>query len=107
MFNELKKTMMKGPILTLSDISKPFQVQMDASDFALGGVLLQESHHVAFESHKLSKAERQYTAQEKELLAMIHYLWVWRHYLLGSKFVVQTDNAVVSQFLTQPKLTPK
>ena len=62
---------------------------------------------MAFESRKLSEAERRYTAQEKELLAVIHCLRTWRHYLLGSKFVVKTDNTVVSHFLTQPKLTPK
>ena len=64
-FNELKTTMMKGPVFTLLDISKPFEVQTDASDFTLGGVLLQKGHPVAFESHKLSEAEIRYTIQEK------------------------------------------
>ena len=99
--------MMKRSVLALPDISKPFEVQTDAFDFALGGVLLQEGHPIAYESRKLSEAERQYTAQEKELLAAIHYLRVWRHYLLGSKFVVKTNNVAVSHFLTQPKLTPE
>ena len=80
--------MMKDPVLALPTISKPFEVQTDASDYALGGVLVQEDHPVAYESRKLSEAERRYTAQEKELLAVIHCLRVWRHYLLGSKFVV-------------------
>ena len=39
-FNELKITMMKESFLALPDISKPFKVQTDASDFPLGGVLL-------------------------------------------------------------------
>ena len=39
-FNELKITTMKESFLVLPDISKPFKVQTDASDFALGGVLL-------------------------------------------------------------------
>ncbi|KAJ7970903.1 Retrotransposon protein, putative, Ty3-gypsy subclass [Quillaja saponaria] len=60
--------------LALPDISKPFEVQTDASDYALGGVLLQENHPVAYESHKLSQAEMRYTAQEKEMLAVIHCL---------------------------------
>ena len=106
-FENLKRAVMENPVLTLPDVTKPFEVQTDASDFALGGVLLQEGHPVAFESHKLSEAERRYTAQEKELLAVIHCLRTWRHYLLGSKFLVKTDNSAVSHFLTQPKLTPK
>ena len=86
---------------------KPFEVQTYASDFALGGVLLQKGHPVAFESRKVSEVERRYTTEKKELLAVIHCLWVWRHYLLGSKFVVKTYNATVSHFLTQLKLTSK
>ncbi|KAJ7944105.1 Retrotransposon protein, putative, Ty3-gypsy subclass [Quillaja saponaria] len=106
-FEDMKLAMINDPVLALPDISKPFKVQTDASNYALGGVLLQESHPVAYESHKLSQAERRYTAQEKEMLAVIHCLRVWRHYLLGSKFIVKTDNTGVSHFFTQPKLTPK
>lgn len=62
---------------------------------------------VAYESRKLSSAEKRYTAHEKELLAVVHCLRVWRHYLLGSSFVVKTDNTAVSHFMTQPKLSSR
>ena len=62
---------------------------------------------MAFESPKHSKVEKQYTTKENELLAVIHCLQVWRYYLLGSKFIVKTDNSIVSHFLIQPKLTSK
>ncbi|KAJ7968029.1 Retrotransposon protein, putative, Ty3-gypsy subclass [Quillaja saponaria] len=106
-FEDMKLAMINDPVLVLPDISKPFEVQTDVSDYALGGVLLQENHPVAYESHKLSQAEMRYTAHEKEMLAVIHCLRVCRHYLLGSKFIVKTDNTGVSHFFTQPKLTPK
>ena len=54
-FDELKIAMMKGSILTLPNISKPFEVQTDALDFTLGWVLLQKGHPLEFESHKLSE----------------------------------------------------
>ncbi|KAK3014684.1 hypothetical protein RJ639_009813 [Escallonia herrerae] len=66
---------------------------------------MQECHPVAYESRKLNKAERHYTTQEKELLTVVHCLRVWRHCLLGSSFIVQTDNIAVSHFLSQSKLT--
>ena len=94
-------------VLALLDITKPFEVQTNASNFALGGVLLQEGHLVTYESRKLSKSKRRYTGQEKEMLAIIHYLRVWHHYLLGLKFVVKTDNSTVSHLLTQSMLTLK
>ncbi|KAK8658467.1 hypothetical protein V6N13_036673 [Hibiscus sabdariffa] len=66
-----------------------------------------DGHPVAFESRKLNGAETRYTTQERELLAVVHCLRAWRHYLLGSRFIVRTDNTAISYFLTQPKLTAR
>ncbi|KAL0416073.1 UNVERIFIED_CONTAM: Retrovirus-related Pol polyprotein from transposon [Sesamum latifolium] len=99
--------MVTDPVLALPDMSKPFVVETDASDFALGGVLMQDGHPVAFESRKLKDVERRYSVHEKELLAVVYCLRLWRHYLLGSPFVVKTDNTAVSHFMTQPKLTSR
>ncbi|KAJ0025536.1 hypothetical protein Pint_07160 [Pistacia integerrima] len=41
------------------------------------------------------------------MTAIIHCLRVWRHYLLGSKFVILTDNVATSYFQTQKKLSLK
>ena len=103
-FDEVKKLLLEDPVLAMPDVFKHFKVQTDAFDFALGRVLIQDNHSIAFESRKLSEIERQYTAHEKELLAVFHFPRTWRHYLLGSKFIVRTDNTVVSYFLTQQKL---
>ena len=106
-FEDLKKALMEEPVLRLPDLSKPFEVHTDASDFAIGGVLMQEGHPIAFESRKLNDTERRYSAHEKEMTAVVHCLRTWRHYLLGSHFIVRTDNIATSYFLTQQKLTPK
>ncbi|CAH1423712.1 unnamed protein product [Lactuca virosa] len=57
-FDDLKKVVMKEPILKLPDYAKPFHVQTDASDFEIGGVLLQDDHPVAYESWKLNDIGR-------------------------------------------------
>ena len=41
------------------------------------------------------------------MTAIVHCLRTWRHYLLGSKFVVKTDNVATSYFQSQKKITPK
>jgi hypothetical protein len=103
----LKQAVVDEPVLALPDHTKPYEVQTDASDFSIGGVLMQEGHPIAYESRKLNETERRYTVQEKEMTAVVHCLRTWRHYLLGSKFVVKTDNIATSYFLNQKKLTPK
>lgn len=37
------------------------------------------------------------------MTAVVHCLRVWRHYLLGSRFVVKTDNVAISYFQSQKK----
>ena len=48
--------MTRGPVLGLVDVTKPFEIETDASDFVLGGVLIQEGHPIAYESRKLNNA---------------------------------------------------
>ncbi|KAL0555992.1 hypothetical protein IC582_004495 [Cucumis melo] len=106
-FDGLKQAIIEGPLLGITDVTKPFEVETDASDYALGGVLLQNGHPIAYKSQKLNVVERRFTVSEKEMLAVVHCLRAWRQYLLGSSFVVKTDNSATYHFFTQPKLTSK
>ncbi|RVW72817.1 Transposon Ty3-I Gag-Pol polyprotein [Vitis vinifera] len=67
LFESLKETISIKLVLRLPDLDLPFEVQIDASDRALGGVLVQEGHLVAFESRKLNNAEQRYSTHEKEM----------------------------------------
>jgi len=67
----LKKAITEELVLSPSDLNKTFELHMDASDFATGGVLMQEGHPITFESRKLNDTERQYPVQEKEMTAVI------------------------------------
>jgi transposase InsO family protein len=69
---------------------------------------MQEGHPVAFESRKLTAAERNYTTTERELLAVVHAFKVWRPYLHGrsaNDVLVVTDHKPNTFFATQPTLT--
>jgi hypothetical protein len=41
-FETLKDILVKAPVLKLSDFDKDFEIHFDASDFVIGGVLVQE-----------------------------------------------------------------
>jgi hypothetical protein len=53
----LKGILVKVPVLKLPDFDKDFEIHSDASDFAIGGVLVQDGRPVAFQSKKLSETE--------------------------------------------------
>jgi len=86
-FETLKGIVVKVPVLKVLDFDKDFEIHSDASDFAIGGILVQNGRLVAFESKKLSDTERRWQTHEKEMWALIWCLKTWGHYI-GSKDVV-------------------
>jgi hypothetical protein len=49
-FQELKKRLTTAPVLTMTDMEKPFSIYCNASDQGLGCVLMQDDHVVAYAS---------------------------------------------------------
>ena len=86
-FEDLKTVVTTAPVLVSPQESDPFRIEADSSDFAMGAVLSQQSmtdrkwHPVAFYSKSLSSMEWNYEIHNKEMLAIIHVLEEWRHFL--------------------------
>jgi hypothetical protein len=91
-FEVVKHALTTAPVLTHYDPSKPMELICDASKVALGGILLQEGRPLAYESRKFSPTETRYSTGDRELLAVIHCLKVWRCYLHGQPFTLVTDH---------------
>ncbi|MCO5602368.1 hypothetical protein L7F22_056499 [Adiantum nelumboides] len=106
-FQTLKDKMTTGPVLILPDLQKSFEVYCDACGRSLGAVLMQEGRVIAYESRMFSKPEMTAQIYEKELLAVIHVLTQWWHYLLGADFTVFTDHQSLRYFLSQKQLSEK
>ena len=88
-FKELKERFTKEPVLAALDIDKKMRIEVDASDYATGGVLSMECEDsllrsVAFLSKLLNKTKRNYEIHDKEMLAIIKGLEAWRHLLEGA-----------------------
>jgi hypothetical protein len=94
-FETLKGILVKAPMLKLLDFDKDFEIHSNASDFAIGGVLVQEGKPMAFESKKLSGTERKWPTHKKEMWAVIHCLKTWGHYIGSKDVVVWTDNVTL------------
>ena len=70
-------------------------------------MLFQEEHAIAYKSRRLNEHKKNLGIYEKELLAIIHALAMWKHYLLGTPFVLRTDYQSLKYFLTQTNLSDK
>ena len=104
-FDSLKQAFTSAPILVHVDLEKPFIIEADASDFALGSVLSQIAHDeklhpVAFHSRKFEPAEINYEIHDKELLAIVDSFEQWRHFLEGSphQIIVYNDHKNLTFF---------
>ena len=89
----LKDALCSYPILRQPDFGKPFVLYTDASDYAIGAALCQEFDGklcaIHFASRSLIKAERNYSVQEKEALAIVFAVKKFRKSILGSRFKIR------------------
>ena len=95
----LKDELVSAPILAYPDPEKEFILDTDASGYGIGAVLsqVQEGRErvIAYGSKALTKEERRYCVTRKELLAVVHFVKQYRHYLYGKRFLVRTDHGAL------------
>ena len=113
-FERLKTVFTIEPILAIPEIDREMRVEVDASDYATGGVLSTKCENgkwrpVVFISKSLNTTEQNYKIHDKEMLAVIRCLEAWRHYLEGAKlkFEIWTDHKNLQYFMTSQKLNQK
>ncbi|MCG8625946.1 MAG: Ty3/Gypsy family RNase HI domain-containing protein, partial [Proteobacteria bacterium] len=88
-FQELKRALTEAPVLGYPTMDDQFVVDTDASLTGVGAVLsqLQDGQEkVIYYSSSLSKAEKNYCATRRELLAVIKALRRFHPYLYGRPF---------------------
>jgi hypothetical protein len=91
-FDRMKDIMSLCLVLTFPDFTQAFVLECDASGVGIGAVLMQENHPITFESQKLRDYEKLYSIYDKEMLAIMHALAKFWHYLVGNGFKVKTDH---------------
>ena len=113
-FEELKWQLINSPILRHYDPNLESQIETDASDGVVAGVLSQlhpnsEWHPVAYFSKTMAPAECNYEIHDKEMLAIIRSLSQWRAELqgTGSRIQIYTDHKALEYFITTKQLTSR
>ena len=98
--DSLKKELTSGPIMAHADFNLPFEIHSDSSPHAIGATLVQvvegQEKVVMYISRSLKQHEVSYHQYEKEMLAVIWSLAVFRPYTIGREFKVVTDNKALT-----------
>ena len=108
-FQTLKEALSRAPVLAYPTETDEFILDTDASDVGMGGVLsqIQDGKEVviSYGSKAFSKTERNYCITRRELKSVVQFTDQFRHFLLGRKFRVRTDNNAV-KFMRNMKQQP-
>ena len=104
-FKNLKDSITSSPVLAISYRNRLFRIETDASKLAIGAVLLQKGsdgmfHPGAYYSRSILPAERNYTVQETELLALLDFLEKWRHFISGTHVQGYRDHQSLTNWKT-------
>ena len=82
-----------NPVLRQPNHNKPFELEVDASQYTMGAILYQHNanslhHPMGYNSSSLTKTERNYPIWDHKFLAIICVLKHWWYLLLGTKFII-------------------
>lgn len=102
-FEAFKKVMGMVSVLAMPDFTKKFIVEIDASRFRLGAVLLQSGRLIAYLSKALSPRNKEKSVYERELMAIVMAFQKWCHYMLWWHFHHRIDQ-ISLKFLTEQKI---
>ena len=111
-FTSLIDKLCNAPVLAMPDPKLPYIINTDASEFALGAVLMQNQESglkvIAYYSKKFNDTERRWATPEKECYAVLNTLDHWRHFLIGApKSTVMVDHQPLQYLTTKKTLTAK
>ena len=88
----MKSMLAAKMLLYYPDHNLSFQIYTDLLDYQMGAIIMQNSRVFACWSCKLNEVQKNYTMQEKELLAIVYCLQEFHTMLLDAKITVFTDH---------------
>ena len=95
-FETLRECLITPPIVAFPNFDEEFLIFTDASNYGIGAVLSQMQDDkevvIAYSSRHLNAAERNYSAIEREALAIVYGIKRYRHYLQDEKFEIISDH---------------
>ena len=89
--------LISAPVLRFPTFSESFIVEVDASDFAIGGILSQKQndgaiHPVAYFLNTLDASKQKWSTYTKEAFALVATTRHWYNYLASKPFIMLSDH---------------
>ena len=103
-FDALKQKINSKLVLALPDLRQPFKIQTDASDYAMGAVLMQHGKPISFHFEISNGAVTNYPTYDKEIYTQVQSVKKWKHYLMGKETIIHTDHQPLQYLQSQSKL---
>lgn len=109
-YRRLKIQLSKALVMIPPNWRVDFHIFVDASDVAIGSVLMQEQQAgwfcpIYYANCRLSVVEKNYSVMEWECLGMVYSVRKFRHYLLGRRFFFHVDHSALLYLVWQQHLT--
>lgn len=101
MFLLLKRKISEAPVLALTNLQRPFELEADASGYAMDADLMQDGHHMAYHSEVFQGAQKNYRTYDKELFDLHQPVKHCHVYLLSKEMRVHIDHRPL-QYLRAP-----
>ena len=93
-------------LIRLPQTDKPYKLYTDASNYAVGAILVQEDDSgiervIHYLSHMLDSTQAKWSTVVKEAYAIVYALQKLRPYLWGSRFEIITDHKPLKSLFCQ------
>jgi hypothetical protein len=91
-FQKLKWKISQAPVLTCLNFHNPSEVDIDASRYAIGLILMEGGKLVCYHYDIFHGRVLNYPTYDKEFYALVQPIKRWKHYLKGKETIIHIDH---------------
>ena len=88
----MKEKINTTQVLVLSDLKKPFKIQNNARQYAMGAILIQHGKPICYHFEAFYNVVINYPTYDKYLYAQVQRVKKWKHYLMGKETIIHTNH---------------
>jgi len=91
-FEEIKQKNIQAPIISLPNLYKYFEADMDPSGYVVGVVLMQGGRSICYNSRMFLGGILNYRTYDKELYTLVEVVKKWKQYLMGKDIIIHMNH---------------